>query len=151
MRIWTLFLALTFLLTASGCPADDDDAADDDDVIPQPLWPLDICAPIPPSNPFSHTGTALSGDVLTVDLGYSGGCEIHDFQLCWDAVFAESDPVQVWLTLVHDANGDACEAYITESRQFDLNPLKQAWQSSYGATSGTIIVHLGTDTLSYSF
>ncbi len=131
--------------------ADDDDSGDDDDATPQPLWPLDICTTIPPSDPFSHTGTALSGDVLTADVGYSGGCQDHGFQLCWDGMFLESDPVQAGLTLIHDSNGDDCEAYITESRMFDLNPLKQAWQSAYGATSGTIMVHLGTDTLTYSF
>jgi hypothetical protein len=95
---------------------------------------------------------SISGDTLTVDVGYGGGCATHDFTLCWpDQAFAESDPVQATVEPFHDAHDDECDMYIEEPRTFDLAPLKQAWQDAYHATSGTILVHVGGQTLEYSF
>lgn len=94
----------------------------------------------------------VSGDELTVNLSYSGGCTDHDFVLCWpDQAFMESEPVQVDLELFHESYGDTCEAYPTEDRTFDLTPLKAAWQTSYGATSGEIVMHLGGESVTYRF
>ena len=49
------------------------------------------------------------GDTLYVTVSYSGGCEPHTFDLGIDA---SESTVDLWLT--HDANGDVCEALITE-------------------------------------
>lgn len=96
---------------------------------------------------------AIKGDLLFLDIGYSGGCQTHDFGLCWDGAFAESDPVQASLVLAHDGHGDACEAYITEQKQLMLAPLKKAWQDAYQQQSGTIILNLAgwADPIPYIF
>ena len=94
---------------------------------------------------------AISGDTLTIDASYGGGCEAHDFQICWDQSFAESEPVQVWLEVWHDAHGDGCEAYLSETLSFDLSPLKRAWQDGYQQASGTITVHTDGGTVAYTF
>ena len=94
---------------------------------------------------------AISGDTLTIGASYGGGCEAHDFQVCWDQSFMESEPVQVRLEVWHDANGDSCEAYLSETLQFDLAPLKQAWQDAYQQESGTITILTGSGSLDYTF
>ena len=52
----------------------------------------------------------LDGDVLRVAVSYSGGCEDHTFELGFST--ANPEP-ELWLK--HDANGDLCEAYITDT------------------------------------
>lgn len=95
---------------------------------------------------------AIEGDELVLLLGYGGGCESHDFVLCWpDQAFAESAPVQAFLELWHDAHGDPCDAWLEEERRFDLRPLAESWAEAYGSTSGTIVVHIGDFSLDYSF
>lgn len=49
-------------------------------------------------------------NVLRVQVQYSGGCEEHTF----DARYRQTEQaVEIWL--VHDANGDLCEALVTET------------------------------------
>ncbi len=94
----------------------------------------------------------VSGHSLTADLSYSGGCETHEFVLCWPSqAFMESAPVQVDLEIWHDANGDSCEAEITEDRVFDLSSLQVAYVSAYGPPPGQINVNIDGQTLNYSF
>jgi hypothetical protein len=61
--------------------------------------------------------------VLEVEVGYRGGCEPHTFELFWNGRILESLPPQAFLRLVHDANDDACEIYVTETLRFDLRTL----------------------------
>ena len=65
------------------------------------------------------TDTAvLDGDTLRVEVSYSGGCEEHTFDLETRA----AGPVrELWL--VHDANGDLCEAYLTEALAVNVGRL----------------------------
>ena len=74
---------------------------------------------------------AITGDTLSVSVSFSGGCKEHHFTLVTNGMFLESDPVQLKLSLAHDANNDPCEAFPTEEHQFDppaaskdcINPL----------------------------
>jgi hypothetical protein len=54
----------------------------------------------------------LDMNILTTLVSYSGGCRDHAFEL---RSTTRSDTASVWL--VHDADGDLCEAYITEELQ----------------------------------
>ena len=49
----------------------------------------------------------LEGDSLRVTVSYSGGCSEHSF-----AVASSLAGTELWLR--HDANGDSCEAYLTQ-------------------------------------
>jgi len=101
---------------------------------------------------FDYGEPSIDGDTLTVPVSYSGGCEDHDFIVCWpDQAFAESDPVQVALELWHDAHRDTCEAYVSEAQIFDLNPLKEAYKSGYQIDEGTILVTIGSTQIEYTF
>ena len=82
------------------------------------------------------------GDTLTVTVSYGGGCETHRFTLVASNVFLESYPVQLGASLAHDANGDSCEAWLTEDWDFDLTPIKRMYQDAYRVDAGTIVLRL---------
>ena len=154
---WALALSLPLALTACG-DDEDDDGGDDTGVADDTGGGSGGGLPdaFSACNPADGDATELanatvSGDTLTIDASYSGGCETHEFQICWDQLFLESEPVQVHLGVWHDGNGDSCEAYPTETLSFDLTPLKQAWQDGYQQESGTITVHTDGGSVTYTF
>ena len=83
-------------------------------------------------------------DTLTVTLSYGGGCEAHDVTLVAypSDIQADSYPVQLDVVLAHDANGDACEAYLTDTYVFDLTPIRARYREAYGDVPGTVILVL---------
>ena len=156
-----------FLLLAVGCPQPKPDTGDDPALTCEELSAalateeaaIRTCteAGLPDCHASDGFATevasaSVTGDTLTLTVSYGGGCETHEFALCWpDGAFMESDPVQVALELWHGGPPDACDAWITEDRTFDLTPLKEAWQAAYQQTSGTIVVHVAGQTVDYTF
>ena len=71
------------------------------------------------------TGTVgMKEDMLIVDVQYSGdNMTKHSFQLNWDGVIKESNPVQVICLLSHNCNGDTGKALVNETLQFDLSTI----------------------------
>lgn len=69
-----------------------------------------------PKHGYSLNSINLVGNILTLNVSYSGGCEEHVFELVLGT--------QTDLYLSHNANGDRCEAYLTENLKFDLSPIK---------------------------
>ena len=63
-----------------------------------------------------------NGDFLEITVAYSGGCQSHMFNVVWDGI-VYTDPYNINLMLVHNANNDACEAYITETIIINLKEL----------------------------
>lgn len=88
-------------------------------------------------------GSELVGSALTLEVGHGGGCKGHDYGLCYGPEFLDSYPVQVGLTLIHDAHGDSCEAYLTRSLVFDLGPLAAAFERSYRSPGGLVSTTYG--------
>ena len=84
----------------------------------------------------------IEADTLHINVSYSGGCETHQFTLVAEPRFLESFPVQMRVSLAHNANGDTCEASLTEDYSFDLTPLKEIYQKGYRTDHGTIILRL---------
>ena len=84
----------------------------------------------------------LEDDTLRINVSYTGGCETHIFTLVAEPRFLESFPVQLRVSLAHNANGDTCEALITEDHIFDLTPIKTAYQRGYQTDEGTIVLRL---------
>jgi hypothetical protein len=87
-----------------------------------PILSLVPCPEVPPPD-FPHDAVAISNGYLTVDVTYSGGCETHTFELCYEPVTANEEAT---LHLSHDDNGDACDSVVSESLVFDLYPLTEA-------------------------
>ena len=135
-------------------PGDDDDSTtdpgDDDDDTPGEVNPVLLCESIAAPT-FQVLEWSIDGDWLTATFQYSGGCEVHDFQLCWDGLFMESFPVQVALTPQDYGPPDPCEAEITETHTFELYPLRDAWIDAYGNPPGEIIVNMSSASESYTF
>ncbi len=84
----------------------------------------------------------ITGDSLELSLSYSGGCAAHQFTLVCSSFFLESDPVQLGVSLAHNANNDPCEAFPTETYRFDLTPIKTRYQKAYQQEAGVVILLL---------
>ena len=91
---------------------------------------------------YELNAAAITGDTLVVTVSYGGGCEDHFFALDASAAFAESDPVQLMVALAHNANGDACQRWVTQDYLFNLAPLKARYQEEYQQNAGTIVLQL---------
>ena len=84
----------------------------------------------------------IETDTLHINVSYTGGCETHAFTLVAEPIFLESFPVQLRVSLAHNANGDTCEDSITEDHIFDLTFIKEAYQKGYWTDTGTIVLRL---------
>ncbi|NOG47772.1 MAG: hypothetical protein HND50_21215 [Calditrichaeota bacterium] len=94
-------------------------------------------------DPVQLNSVSISDDILSLSVSYSGGCEEHEFGLFAGKAFMKSNPVQAQVILAHDGNGDSCEAWITETLNFNLSPIKKVYQNSYGA-SGSMYLRIST-------
>ena len=83
----------------------------------------------------------IEGDILTLKVSHGGGCRQHESGLLYSGVLMKSLPPQTYLTLLHDANGDACEALLTADLAFDLAPLRAAYSAVF-TPHGTLVIHL---------
>ncbi len=90
---------------------------------------LPTCSDLAPNDDLDIFAAQVVGDELVVEVGYGGGCETHDFTLCFDSIVPDTEVTN--LAIDHDAHGDACEAYLMEMRKFDLTPLQQAGPSPF--------------------
>ncbi len=93
-------------------------------------------------DPFVLNDAAIAGDTLSLNLSYAGGCARHEFTLVASELFRESDPVQLPVTLAHDANGDSCEAWLTQDYEFDLSLLRDRYRQAYGGGPGRMVLLL---------
>lgn len=85
---------------------------------------------------------ALDGDRMAIEVSFAGGCRNHVFTLVISQSFRESDPVQLSAVLAHEANGDPCEAWLTESHVFDLALVKTRYGQFYGPGPGRVVLHI---------
>jgi hypothetical protein len=97
---------------------------------------------IPEGDPIDVTSSSISGDTLTLTVGHGGGCERHDYALGFNG-YVTTAPAHTELVLVHDAHGDTCEAYVTETLTFDLTPLAQDYRTYVSATDGLVDTNYG--------
>ena len=93
-------------------------------------------------DPFVVNDAAIAGDTLELSLSYAGGCARHVVTLVVSELFLESDPVQIPVSLAHDANGDPCEAWLTQEYEFDLTPIRNRYRQAYGDGPGRVVLLL---------
>ena len=112
-----------------------------------------VCDEFAPADPVEINAVAIEGDILHIDLAYSGGCAEHILAGCWDGFFAESDPVQVWGFVSHDDMNDPCEAFPSDSIDIDLSPMKAQYQQGYQTENGEIVINLDAwpESILYAF
>ncbi len=78
------------------------------------------------SDPVTINGMSAEGHMLSIEVTYSGGCADHTFELLTDGMLMKSLPPKQFYFLKHQANGDACEALISETLQFDMSGIDRA-------------------------
>ena len=84
----------------------------------------------------------VQDEILHINVSYTGGCETHTFTLVAEPMFLESFPVQLRVSLAHNANGDTCKESLTEDYSFDITPIKEVYQKDYRTDEGTIVLRL---------
>ena len=88
---------------------------------------------------FELNNININSDILTVNLSRSGGCVEHEYILYMNPVFKESNPVQADLYLYHNGFNDYCDAWITDSINFDLTPIAELYKAYYGEYDNIIL------------
>jgi hypothetical protein len=97
---------------------------------------LHLCDPRDPVDNLIVTALSIEGDTLHVGVEHGGGCEEHSYGLCYGNAWAESHPIQVGLQVLHEDNGDGCQALLSEQLSFDLAPFKAAYAENYQTDIG---------------
>ena len=87
---------------------------------------------------------AIVDDTLKATVSYGGGCRDHEFTLVLSNAFRMTDPVRLPAKLVHEADDDPCEAWLTENLVFDLAKVKQL-HGDQGGQGSSIILMLATE------
>lgn len=65
----------------------------------------------------------LDGNILSMKIGYSGGCSKHEFKVIGNPMISKSLPPIRRVELVHISNGDSCREYIEQELRIDLSEL----------------------------
>ena len=95
-----------------------------------------------PADPLTLDEVRVDGPILSFVAAYGGGCEEHSIDVvAWNG-WLESFPVQVGAIAAHDGHSDPCDALVRSRRQFDLTPLRRAYEASYGPAAATIVINL---------
>jgi hypothetical protein len=98
----------------------------------QPVVPTDPRPGELHLDPYQLTEVGRAGDILTLRAGFGGCSPFHPFTLFMSGGFMESDPVRSRLVLGHDARGELCDGWFERTLQFDLTPLRRAFEQAYG-------------------
>lgn len=100
---------------------------DCDEIILEPVFYYDTI----PRDTFAINYAKIVDDCIEINVSYSGGCEEHNFYLTKIEPWCGTPPIPpTMLQLWHNANGDMCEAYLTNSVFFDLTSIQYADSSS---------------------
>ncbi|WP_159517889.1 hypothetical protein [Sunxiuqinia indica] len=82
------------------------------------------------NDPVSINDVVIEGDKLIISLSYSGGCAEHEFNLARIHPSCGTPPLPPpTFQLKHNANGDACEAWITDTLAFNISRLQASEES----------------------
>ena len=67
--------------------------------------------------------SSIDGNLLTLKIGYSGGCTEHSFEFIGSEMIAKSLPPIRNVRLIHHSNGETCRIYIERKLVIDLRDL----------------------------
>lgn len=115
------------------------------DAHPEMMAFIDMEAFRESSDPIQINGASISGDILSIDVRYSGGCEEHEFELIGSGMFMKSLPPKMAISLKHNANSDGCRKLIETSLKFNVKDLR------YAGEGPLILLLEGTDEITYRY
>lgn len=97
---------------------------------------------------YHFNSATIEGDTLTVSVSYGGGCETHEFTLFVEPNMDDGPfGTMIGISIAHNANLDMCEAWLTESYDFDLTPIKKKYQEQYKKDAGSVSLGIIADPL----
>lgn len=76
----------------------------------------------------------IEGNLLLMDIEYSGGCAEHKFEFIGSPAISKSLPPQRHVKLMHDNGDDMCESMVNRSIEIDISELASS------QTSGSEII-----------
>jgi hypothetical protein len=82
---------------------------------------------------------------------YGGGCADHTAALLVGRAFAESSPPILRARIAHDAKNDACRALVAWTLEFELKPVRDHFQQTYGSGTGSVVLDVGGQRVTYDF
>lgn len=91
------------------------------------------------SDPFELHDVLVKEDNIAITVAYPGGCRKHNFEIIWDGNIKYGNPPAISLIVIHDSNGDSCEAYIIETLHFTIRDLPEnitIAETAVGVSSG---------------
>ena len=83
------------------------------------------------SDSFTILDAHMDGNLMHLTVEYSGGCEVHSFEVLGSNAIMKSMPPQRAVLILHNANGDACRSLIVEQLTVDLSEF--AYQQEDGS------------------
>lgn len=63
------------------------------------------------------------GDLILLNVTFSGGCKIHTFEILWDGIVYDENPCRFNLLVTHHANEDICESVYSTDLTINLKEL----------------------------
>lgn len=108
---------------------------------------VDLNFNAPDSNAvFSIEDMKIDGDILQLEVSYSGGCKDHEFKAYFNGMYIKTNPMKAKVFIVHHTNGDNCRALIKQTLRYNLKPVRS------GDKGKLIIMLNNTDkTLTYEY
>lgn len=81
---------------------------------------------------------------MLIEVSYAGGCKTHEFSLVWPEVITMIYPPNFSVILNHDAKGDTCEAWLTETLDINLQD-DSLWLSDQEIRDMTVTIINGSN------
>ena len=106
----------------------------DNNEYPKPERPVKIKAKIgdfTDSDPIEIKSVKIIGNIMYMQVSFSGGCAEHGFELIGSPVVMKSLPPKRTIRLIHNNNDDACRSIVNKSLEIDLTDI------AYSQTSGS--------------
>lgn len=107
-----------------------------------PIYAIEPCGASEPLD-FGHERVAIDAGFLSVEVEYSGSCELHEFSLCYEPIVGSGNGAETRLHLTHHDPGAACDDVVQTSLVFDLYPITE------NEGVGEVFVQLGPHRLLY--
>lgn len=75
------------------------------------------------SDPMTISSVKIEGNLMLIEVTYSGGCGEHTFQMIGSSMIAKSLPPIRSIQLTHKANKDECRKMIIQTIKVDISAL----------------------------